>query len=458
MRARAQFASYAALLALAGCSASGESPFFDRGSPYRVVDTVPRNAETGVPVDLVVEAEFGGEIDGAILPTAFRLLDTAGNAVPGTVSYADRVARFDPQPLLSAGASYRAVVEGLSDELGRPVDSASWIFTTRGLPASPIAIAKVPADGRNAVPTDFLVRIAFNVPLDPLTVSAGSLIVEQGGGGAISGQTRYDEATRALVFEPIAAAPNNTQIQVTVSQSIRDIYGRTPAGIDAWTFGTGNAADGGVPSLDAPPTPVETPAGEALVQLPGATDPGNDWPAGEIVFDAIVSRQDGSVCGDPFDPATFRAARIGNGDPLALGPLEYGGWQIVLEAEDGSGRRSGATAPVAFTMAAGLVRFDRIAPILEERCALAGCHDSAQAPGRVDLTQGAAALTSAISSFQNMKQVEPFCLQNSYLYRKIRTDYEIAGEIMPPPGVDVNALSRADVDLIRRWIEQGAQE
>ncbi len=113
---------FVAVLLVSACRPSDESPFFERESPFRVIDVVPPPDATGVPVDVVVEAEFGGEVDPSDVEAGFRLLGPGDVAVPAVVTYAARVARLDPVAVLEAGVIYRAVVDaGIADEDGRPL-------------------------------------------------------------------------------------------------------------------------------------------------------------------------------------------------------------------------------------------------------------------------------------------------------------------------------------------------
>lgn len=463
-----------AVLVASACQSSGQSPFFDRQSPFRVIDVVPPPGATGVPVDIVVEAELGGDVDAEDVESSFRLLAPGDVEVPATVTYQNRVARLDPVAVLEAGVTYRAVLDAeIADADGRPLqEGASWSFTTRTLPAATGIAARVPLAGRNDVPLNFDVRLAFTEPLDETSIPvANALVVVQTNGAGfyekMNGTQSYDPASRSLVFRPQTDATDGMQIHVTVSPALRDVYGRSLGAIAGWVFDTRNGTDIARPVADDEPvaaaTPVET--GGVLVALP-ATATDADWSDDELLFELLVARERLSlppgICDDPFDPRTFRAAEVGSATTIRLDGLDYGRWSMIMEVEDGAGRRSIAADPVTVLVSAGEVRFDQVGPILEEKCSLAGCHDAQGAAGGLDLSGGPQAIKSAQSSFLEdglfLKQVEPFCLERSYLFRKITPGYVIEGELMPPDHVDVNALSRAEIRLIRAWIEQGAQD
>lgn len=469
----------AAVFLASGCASSGESPFFDRKSPFRVIDVVPPPDAAGVPVDVVVEAELGGEVDADDIESSFHLFGPGDAEVSATVTYANRVARLDPAAVLEPGTTYRAVLDaGIADEEGRPLqDAASWSFTTRTLPAGTGVVARVPLPDRSDVPLNFDVRIAFTEPLDETSIPvANALVVVQTNGAGfyekMNGVQFYDPASRSLVFRPQTDAIDGMRINVSVTAALRDVYGRAVGAIAGWSFDTRNGIDIARPVADSEPIPAATPVetGGVLVALPAdASDA--DWSDDEMLFELLVARERLSLppgngtdpgCDDPFDPMTFRAAEVGPAMTIRLDALDYGRWTMIMEVEDGSGRRSVAADPVTVLVSAGEVRFDAIAPILEEKCALAGCHDAQGAAGGLDLSGTAQSIKDAQSTFLEdglfLKQVEPFCLERSYLFRKITPGYVIEGELMPPDHVDVNALSREEIRTIRAWIEQGAQD
>lgn len=94
---------------------------------------------------------------------------------------------------------------------------------------------------------------------------------------------------------------------------------------------------------------------------------------------------------------------------------------------------------------------------LQSRCATAGCHVGAGAPFGLDLSAGLTAgntINVPASEIPSLMRVEPGDSADSYLYMKVIDDPRILGDRMPGGG---GALSAADLELIRDWIDQGAQ-
>jgi mono/diheme cytochrome c family protein len=111
-----------------------------------------------------------------------------------------------------------------------------------------------------------------------------------------------------------------------------------------------------------------------------------------------------------------------------------------------------ATAPAA---ASDEVSYERdVLPILTAQCVM--CHLPGAALGELSLYPDArAALVGVASAQSSLKLVEPGAPERSYLYLKMTGTQSKAGgsgEPMPPTGL----LDAGTIELIRRWIAQGA--
>ena len=96
--------------------------------------------------------------------------------------------------------------------------------------------------------------------------------------------------------------------------------------------------------------------------------------------------------------------------------------------------------------------------IFDTNCALSGCHAGANPQQGMDLSAG-----QAFSNIVNvpsrevpaLMRVAPGDPENSYLLQKVRGDAGIVGARMP---LGRAPLSAEDIELIRKWIEGGAQD
>lgn len=106
-------------------------------------------------------------------------------------------------------------------------------------------------------------------------------------------------------------------------------------------------------------------------------------------------------------------------------------------------------------VAADEVSFERdVMPVLTSQCVM--CHLPGAALGGLSLYPDARASLVGVASTQSpLKLVEPNAPERSYLYLKMTGKQGEAGgsgQVMPPSG----ALAAAEIELVRRWIEQGA--
>ena len=91
-------------------------------------------------------------------------------------------------------------------------------------------------------------------------------------------------------------------------------------------------------------------------------------------------------------------------------------------------------------------------------CALSDCHRGATAPFNLDLSSGQTlgnVLGVASSEVPEFDRVDPRNPTDSYVYMKVTADSRILGDSMPPLGL-ASPLSNQQLDLLREWIEQGA--
>ncbi len=89
--------------------------------------------------------------------------------------------------------------------------------------------------------------------------------------------------------------------------------------------------------------------------------------------------------------------------------------------------------------------------IFDVSCALSGCHGDSAWP---NLSAGQAYDNIVdVESSRGLALVDPDDPDNSYLYRKLLADADIAGVRMPPNGP---YLTPDALETVRTWIEKGA--
>lgn len=137
---------------------------------------------------------------------------------------------------------------------------------------------------------------------------------------------------------------------------------------------------------------------------------------------------------------------------LLLGlTLSFG---IAACSDDGDD--GGSTGPPP----AAAVRFSQdIQPVFTASCARAGCHGGTNPAEGMNLSAGeayASIVNVASNELPSMDRIEPGDPDDSYLVNKIQgTQGNVggSGERMPLGG---GALPQGTIDLIRRWVSEGA--
>jgi hypothetical protein len=178
--------------------------------------------------------------------------------------------------------------------------------------------------------------------------------------------------------------------------------------------------------------------------------PGDPWKS------YLLQRLQGNVPGSPMPLANqpLSSAEIiaiacwieGASEPEGQGPyasIDYDGCQYAAEFGEtptGSGSKFS----------------EHVQPILDVRCATAGCHGEIAPAAELDLTQGSSYDNLMLPSTQNpdVPRVTPGNPTNSYLITKL-TGNGIAGMQMP---LGALPLTPDEIDVIRTWISYGAPD
>ncbi len=131
------------------------------------------------------------------------------------------------------------------------------------------------------------------------------------------------------------------------------------------------------------------------------------------------------------------------------------GFMLVAAAGCGGGG-SGDPGGGVMPPAGGSPSFAEVqAQIFDVSCAVSGCHVGAGAPFGFDLSSGVSygnTVGVASAEIPTFNRVTPGNANDSYLYMKVVDDPRIMGDPMPFG----NPLDQARIDLLRQWIEEGA--
>ena len=154
-----------------------------------VVQTSPTSGATNVPTNSAFTVQFSKRIDPATLSTqAFTVNDNqVGGNVPGTVQVdaSGLTAAFIPNPPFSIGRSFSARLDTtqVKDTSGNALTGASgFSFTTAFAPDNdvPHLLGTIPLSGDTNIPTNAVIVLEFNEPLNTVTAASGVQVLAGG--------------------------------------------------------------------------------------------------------------------------------------------------------------------------------------------------------------------------------------------------------------------------------------
>lgn len=99
--------------------------------------------------------------------------------------------------------------------------------------------------------------------------------------------------------------------------------------------------------------------------------------------------------------------------------------------------------------------------IFTPTCAVSGCHSSASASEQLSLADGEAfdnLVNVDAAQVSSLKRVDPSDPDNSYVIHKLEGTHTSAGGSGAQMPKDANALSDEQINAIREWIENGADD
>lgn len=134
---------------------------------------------------------------------------------------------------------------------------------------APTVVSTNPPNNASAIPVNIQLSIAFSEAMNPTTLTATTVTVNQQGGGAVSGSVTY--ANNAAVFTPTAAFAANTRYNVVVAGTVSDVAGNALGSAHAFSFTTAPASTNGNYTISWATVSDARVAGHRLYH--GTTDP-----------------------------------------------------------------------------------------------------------------------------------------------------------------------------------------
>jgi hypothetical protein len=226
----------------------------DRTAP-QVVSTSPANGATNVSVAISLSVTFSEEMDPATITTDTFKLITAGNPVPGAVSYASSTAVFTPSSPLSLATLYTAkITTGARDVAGNGISSEyQWNFVT---PDNTAPTGSIVIDGASEHTNSVNVTLALPATDDSGVVSAMQLSNDN------STWSAWEEYA---AVKPWTLATTGGDGEKTVYVKFKDMTGN-----ESSVYSDTITLDTGVPALAI--SPVNSPTNLTSQIISGTTD------------------------------------------------------------------------------------------------------------------------------------------------------------------------------------------
>jgi len=340
-----------------------------------VTASEPADGSDRVPSDVVTTVTFDEALDPAWLDERTVELLVAGEAwetlVEATTPVSVRVTPLVPLPLrASCQLRFRGGHEGVRDLHGNLLAADLEIgFTTSDDAGTPTAMI-LPPNGAIHVAVNAQVAIAFDAPMDPNTLHAGTLAVTDDDGVAVPGSWQAAASARGVRFTPSQPFPAGAWRRVVVragQDGVRRASGNWLRADTTSRFRIGASVD------LAAPTVTCTVNGVAAARKQGLTLPpsgftidfdANDAAGGHIDVASAQILLDGP--GTPPDAAALlREGVLGRDFARLVAPsstrLAGGDWTLRVRVSDLAGN-FGESAALAFHVAepaAAIVPFER---------------------------------------------------------------------------------------------------
>ena len=221
---------------------------FQDTTPPNVLRTSPQNGATDVPVNTPFTIEFSERMDfGTLTQANFTIRDnTTFQNVAGLVQAdaSGRTVSFVPNQPFAVGRSFfvtlnSEIKDAAGNRLGFHFFSFSTAFDTDS--DRPVLVGKSPLEGDTNVPTNAVVVIQFNEPLNVINAVRGIRITANN--AVVQGSLSFSDGNRRATFAPAQPFDQNTFITVSTTAQITDLAGNTLSNPGTFSFLTGNAPD-----------------------------------------------------------------------------------------------------------------------------------------------------------------------------------------------------------------------
>lgn len=185
-----------------------------------LMSQLPAAGSTSVSTRNNLLVSFNEAVTG-VSAANLQLRNTATNSVvPANVTYdpVTMTAQLNPGRRLAPGVRHTAVLRGLTDQAGNPMDTQRWSFTTD--PAPRIAF-RSPAPGARGVGRVRNVRIQLTERITGISIRSVQLR-QTNNGRRVPAVLRYRPASETITINPRRRLGSRTSYTVTLTRALKD--------------------------------------------------------------------------------------------------------------------------------------------------------------------------------------------------------------------------------------------
>jgi PKD repeat protein len=299
---------------------------YNAGGATLQVDSVhmtpytPSGTFTSRVIDAGGPADWGNIVWDAEAPAGTTLtlrVRTGATPTPdGSWSAYTPVTAGTPVGLQGRFAQYEAAFGTASTGVTPTLDAVRLSYVAQADTVAPSVSGRSPASGATDVPIGTTVGVTFDEPMNPSTITTGSVRLEPGGGGAtVAAALAYDAGTRTATLTPLAPLDAGATYDVVIEATATDLAGNPLGSTVTWSFTT----------TSSPPAPTVsdstvadfsagTPAGVAIA----------DGTGGELVLQPTVQAEFAGTAvpaGWSVSPWTGGDATVAGGSATVDGAL-----------------------------------------------------------------------------------------------------------------------------------------
>lgn len=215
-------------------------------TPPTVVQLLPSDQSSGVATNRLITVQFSEPMNATTLTTATFTVSAGGSPISGRVTVSagfagpNSVATFTPMQPLAPTASYTVSLSGaILDMALNPLPAMSAAFTSGSgadtvqpsvLTTSPRLVQDPRDTTISLVPLDAKVSVQFSEPMNPLTLTAATIQLQQTAIGipgttVVAGTLAIAPDLRSVTFTPAQPLIPNGLFSLSLSSAITDLAG-----------------------------------------------------------------------------------------------------------------------------------------------------------------------------------------------------------------------------------------